>query len=281
MVFVRSIVAVLHVGARELAEANRDCDLAAAVVHASDAVDVLARPLLPFGGRLAVTCEDSAFLEVNVDVVAPAAVALEVPDFEITEPWRGRDSVRIHAEHATAAVVRLDAPRVLSAHRQLAFLDVVHRYAALLELEAPHPVGRGTTLRVGEDRVRDGYRLFVSGGAASELEGAVMRAGKLRRGKRGQRDHLLLARNVVCGIQTRVGVGVGVYPKLEELSDDRIAVSVPLVFPGEDVSERNRAVWALAVVVLEQVDHVEPVVGFELGRIVLAEVDDDVVALRD
>ena len=55
MVLVLGVVAVLHVGARELAELQRDFYDVAAVGLRTDAVDVFARPLLPLGRRQPTT----------------------------------------------------------------------------------------------------------------------------------------------------------------------------------------------------------------------------------
>ena len=131
MVFVLRVVAVLHVRARKLAEANRHIYTAAAVVHAPYAVDILARKLLPRRRLLAVTQQYAALFEVNVHVVAPTTAGFYVPDLKVAAAGRSGQSVRVHAQ--PHAAVALDRPRRLVGARSLA------------ELESPVP-GRGQLL---------------------------------------------------------------------------------------------------------------------------------------
>ncbi|MCY1361588.1 hypothetical protein D9M69_482580 [compost metagenome] len=110
-VLVLGVVAVLHIGPGEFAEADRNVHLLRAVDAYADVIDVLACPFFPFWRRLAVTVEDDAFFEMHVHRVTPAVAA--VPDFPhfqgavAGEPGSGRtvgqlrsgtDDSRVHLE---------------------------------------------------------------------------------------------------------------------------------------------------------------------------------------
>ncbi len=98
MVLVLGIVAVLHESPAELPEPNRQFDTVETVIHASNAIHILAGPPLPFGGILPAPFQNLPFLKVNVDRMAPAAPAVfKVPNLNIALGWRGRQPSRIHA----------------------------------------------------------------------------------------------------------------------------------------------------------------------------------------
>ena len=54
MILMLGIVAVLHIGSHELAEADCKGDRGGTVCHASNAIDVLAGPFFPLGRGLSV-----------------------------------------------------------------------------------------------------------------------------------------------------------------------------------------------------------------------------------
>ncbi|MNP45499.1 hypothetical protein D3C76_1394260 [compost metagenome] len=83
VVFVLSVMAMLHEGAGELAEADRHLDFLGAVYFRSYTIDVFAGPLFPLRWRLAVAVENDPFLEVHMHRVTPAIAAiLDLPHFQ-------------------------------------------------------------------------------------------------------------------------------------------------------------------------------------------------------
>ena len=160
VVFVLGVVAVLHVGAGELPEAQGDLDRHAAVGLRADPVDVLARPALPLGRLLAVAAQDDALLEVDMDRMAPGAAVDQAPHLEavVVLLGRGGEASRIHAE--ALAAVGLDRPGL-----------VVGRL--LLELEGA--VQRVGQLVLGRPAQRDHLAL------AGDVVGRVHAAGPRRR----------------------------------------------------------------------------------------------------
>ncbi len=144
------VVTVLHVRAGELPEANDEVDIAAAVIHAPDAIDVLATKLLPGRRILAIALQDSTFLEMHVHVVTPATAGRQVPDLDIALGRRRSDPVRIHAKaHAAVcfdrpwslvgSVASPKAERAMGSICDLFFGEMRHRDHRLLTL---HVVGR-------------------------------------------------------------------------------------------------------------------------------------------
>ncbi len=111
MVFVLGVVAMLHVRTREFPEADSKIDTAPAVVHAADTIDVLARVSLPGRRWFPVPPENAAFLEMHVNVVAPATAGLQVPDLQVAHTGRGTQALHIRTK--APAAIGLDRPRSL------------------------------------------------------------------------------------------------------------------------------------------------------------------------
>ena len=147
-------------------------------------------------------------------------------------------------------------------------LDVGHQCITLVDLDRPRFLIRATTAE--HKAVALGVTDFIL------------------RGHR-QRDHLALARHEFEGVHREIRVGVFTNTELHELAYTRITVDPAIgnavtivvlalghVLAREDLVQRNHAVGQLAVVVFQHIDEVQP-----LARLERAEVDHDVIALRD
>jgi len=260
---VLGVVAVLHVGAGEFAEANGHFHFTRGVGVRADAVDVLACPFFPLWRCLAFTAEDHAFLEVHMHRVAPAVAAvLDLPHFQGTvaaeaalgrfagQLWRRRDAPRVHAVAETA--VGLDGPG-----------------ASIGAVGAPKD----------ELAVAGRLELGLIGGSSAVD---------------GQRDHLQafglarLGRFVGARVHADVLAAVGLHDQLHDLAHHRVTVfplraatgllDHGLVLLGQHVGQRDGLFRTLAGFMLHDVDDVQLVAGLDP---VLGEVDDDVVALGD
>src|SRR3954469_11017593 len=107
-----SVVAVLHVHARELTELHGQRNFAAGL----EPVHVLPAPLCQRHiAQTAIASENLAFFEVDVDGVIPAAAAvLKMPYLAGARLRHGREAAEVGRE--TLAAIRLDCPgEVISA----------------------------------------------------------------------------------------------------------------------------------------------------------------------
>src|SRR5689334_11843455 len=86
VVLVLGIVAMFHVGSGEFPEPDGHLDAVGAVSLGADPIDILAGPFFPFRRLFSTPFEDYAFLEVDVDRVAPAVLAQDTPDFQSPFP---------------------------------------------------------------------------------------------------------------------------------------------------------------------------------------------------
>ncbi|MCY1266783.1 hypothetical protein D9M71_202480 [compost metagenome] len=257
------VVAVLHIGSGELAEADSHFHLLRTVLFRADAEHVLACPFLPFRRSLAIAAEHHAFLEVHVHRVAPAVAAvLQLPHFQgavAAEACIGSLAGQLHR--------RRNAPRVHAVTE------------SAIGLDGP---GRGVgTVGTAEEE------LAVTRFAQFGLVGGRVTIDR-------QRNHLQSRRLARFGrlvgdrVHAQVLAAVRVDHQLQELADHRVAV-VPLgslaglldhrlVFLGQHVSQRDGFLRPLAGLVLHQVHEIQLVADADP---VFGEVDDDVVALGD
>ena len=225
------VVAVLDVGARELAEAHGDFHFARRVRTCADLPHVLARPALPDRGQLAVARQRDGLFEVHVHRVVPAATADELPDLEFAE-LRGNRHEVVVGEQAVATV-GLDGPRV----------DVRAPRAAEHELVVLRRSELGIR-RTGErDHLLPAFR--VQRGIHGEVGAAV--------GVHAELHDLADA---------RVATGPAVRNTVEVVVD-----GLGRVAAVHHRGQRDRLVGLLAGGVLEQVDHVDALARLELGEV--------------
>ena len=201
-----------------------------------------------------------------------------------------------HLHHRAAVGLRADAIDVLAgvafpdrrrpavAGENLPFLEVdMNRVApaSAVALDAPdfpraHLRGSGNALDVGGEAIAaiglDRPRRFVRAATAAELERPPLGLGKVSCGNLRQRDHLLLALDIVSRVHAQVLARVGLDAELHEFADGGVA----LVLAGENFVERDLFLGAGAVAVLQRVHEVEL-----RPHGILAEVDDDVEALSN
>ena len=69
-------MAVFDITSGKLTESQGDFHYAAAVVHGTDSINVLASPAFPLGRSFAVLGQNLSFLEVDVNRMAPAVSAI-------------------------------------------------------------------------------------------------------------------------------------------------------------------------------------------------------------
>ncbi len=200
MIFMLRVMAMLHVSTPEFSETQGNRQITTTIIHPTHSVDILATPLLPIRRRLSVAPEDSAFFEVNMDVMTPATSAIhDMPDFEITQPGCGGCTMHIGIQHLTA--VCFDAPWQISNDWKSFVLMEVHRFAVYLIDEG---IGRnrnsagGRTIRALS--FGDGLRLTIRGTAPAKNEGAMMSVLQLLSGDPGHRNHRELSFSGPIGI---------------------------------------------------------------------------------
>src|ERR1051326_3503603 len=132
IVFVNSVVAMLHEHAAEIAELHGQSDAAAR----TQSINILAA-LLPcrYVGSTAVPRQNLAFFKMDVDRVVPAtASVLESPDFARPELGRSRDASIVGVERAPL-IVSLNAPGAKECRHRIVGCLV----SAASELENPFP----------------------------------------------------------------------------------------------------------------------------------------------
>ncbi len=249
---------MLDIAPCELAEVVIDVHIASSILLRADTEYVLAGVAVPDGRRFAILVQDDAFLEVNVNRVAPPAAGFEPPYF----------GGAVAGESCLGGACR-----------------------KLRRRAQPARVGRVGTAAVGLDRPRR----RVGTGRTAERECAVTGIRERRHLFRvvpveHQRNHLHATRLVFFGVHAGVHVGrVLTHDKFEELADNGIAVDPArglavfklefrLVGLPEHGTEIDDALDDLAFLVFKNVYEVQLVARLQAMG---GEIDNDVIALRD